>query len=141
MALKAPHLFTPLNSNDPAVTDLYAPLNPTKTPAQVAAAVAAGTADNYRNRNVSNTTPVQLVANAASVRVLPQNPRRTGLLIQNKDPVSDLFIGFGQKATINSLSVAPGGYVLLDFTTPNSEVYAFATANIQAVFVDMSRGT
>ena len=138
MGAKSPHLFLPLSSNDPAVTDLWAPVNPAKTAAQQAAAAASG--DNYRNRNVSNTTPVQLVANAASVRVLPQNPRRTGLLIQNKDPVADLFIGFGQQANINSLSVAPGGYILLDFTCPNSEVYAFATSNIQAVFVDMSRG-
>ena len=118
---------------DPRVTELSQPLRP-PIPRN-----DAGGLDNFRNRTVTSTTPIQLVA-GAQLRVLPTNPRRTGLLIQNKDATNSLFIGFGNGADSNALSIAPGGYVLLDFTCPNSEVYAFATANLQAVFVEMSRG-
>lgn len=129
--------WIPDTPGDPYVTRLDGAYRPPQS--QVNPATGAP-ADGYRNRNVANTTPIQLVANAPSIRVLPANPRRTGLLIQNKDTTADLFVGFGNAADQNSLSVAAGGYVLLDFTTPASEVYAFAVANIQAVFVDMSRG-
>lgn len=118
---------------DPRVTDLTQVLRPPK-PKNL-----DGTLDAYRNRTITNTTPIQLVAGVA-VRVLPANPRRTGLLIQNKDTTSALFLGFGNSADANGLSVPAGGFVLFDFTTPAGEVYAFSNANIQAVFIDMSRG-
>ena len=94
----------------------------------------------WRNLNVANTTPIQLVTNAASIRVLPNNARRSGLLIQNKDTTADLFIGFGLQADLNAFLVPAKGSILLDFTCPNSEVYAFAIANIQCVFIEMTRG-
>lgn len=129
--------WIPDQPGDPDVTRLDGAFRPPQS--QVNPATGAPV-DGYRNRNVANTTPIQLVGGAASVRVLPANPRRTGLLIQNKDTTADLFIGFGNAADASSISVAAGGYILLDFTTPASEVYAFAVANVQAVFVDMSRG-
>ena len=125
---------------DARLTDLDAPLRPPGRVAGEPLPTTGGSIDNYRNKNIANTTPIQLVGNAPSVRVLPNNPRRTGLLIQNKDATAALLVGFGVAADINSLSIAAGGYILLDFTCPNSEVYAFSTANIQAVFIDMTRG-
>lgn len=125
---------------DARLTDLSMPLRPPGRQAGEALPVTGQAIDNYRNRNISNTTPIALVGGAPSVRVLPNNPRRSGLLIQNKDTTTALFVGFGLAADANSISIAAGGFILLDFTCPNSEVYAFSTANIQAVFVDMTRG-
>lgn len=133
------YVALPDQSYDPRVTDMSKPLRPPK--GTLNPDTGEIVKDQYRNRNVSNTTPIQLVGNAASIRVLPNNPRRTGLLIQNKDATNVLYYGFGQAADINSLSLAAGGVLLLDFTTPNSEVWFFATANIQTVVTDISRGT
>lgn len=122
----------PDQAYDPRVTDLDNPLIPP-------AATGPGSLDNFRNRNVANTTPTQLVANV-STRILGANPRRTGLLIQNKDATASLFFAFGNAADITSVSVPPGGYALFDFTTPASELYLFSTANIQVSVLEMIRG-
>ena len=119
---------------DPRVTALDFPLRPPIS------RNADGTPDNFRNRNLRNTTPIQLVGGAAGVRVLPANPRRTGLIIQNKDAAATLFVGYGVQADINSFQIAPGGSILEDFTAPAGEVYLFSTANIQAILIDTSRG-
>lgn len=123
----------PDQAYDPRVTDITQPLRP-PPPRN-----ADGQLDNFRNKTFANTTPIQLVA-GVSIRVLPANPRRTGILIQNKDTTNALFIGFGNTADANALSIPAGGFILLDFTCPATEVYAFSAANIQAVFIDMSRG-
>jgi hypothetical protein len=73
------------------------------------------------------------------VRVLPANPRRTGLILQNKDPTAVLYFSFGVAADTNSPFLNPGQFMLLDFTTPASELYLFATANIVASATDMTR--
>ena len=117
---------------DPRITDLSRPLRP-PTPK------TAGGLDTFRNRTITNTTPIQLTANVG-VRALPKNERRTGLLIQNRDAAANLFVGFGNSADSTSVSVPPGGFMLFDFTCPAGEVYLFAIANVQAVLVDMSRG-
>lgn len=137
MGRRTQYSWLPDSAYDPGVTQLARAFRP---PQSQINPVTGKPVDGYRNRNVANTTPIQLVANAASIRVLPANPRRTGLLIQNKDTTTALFVSFGNAADANSLSIAAGGFVLLDFTTPASEVYAFSTANIQCVFIDMSRG-
>ncbi len=50
------------------------------------------------------------VAGLVSEQVVPANPLRTYLLIQNKNGASDMFINFGQKATaLNGLIIDPGG--------------------------------
>lgn len=136
MGRRTEYSYLPDAGYDVGVTSLRRALRPPVSPVNPATGIPA---DGYRNKNVANTTPIQLVGNAQSVRVLPANLRRSGLLVQNKDPTAALNISFGNAADANSLSVAPGGYLLFDFTTPNSEVYAFSTANIQCVFVDMSR--
>jgi hypothetical protein len=124
----------PDQAYDPRVTSLEFPLRP-PVPKN-----ADGTLDNFRNRNLRNTTPIQLVGGAASVRVLPANPRRTGLIIQNKDTAATLFVGYGIQADLNAFQIPPGGSILEDFTCPAGEVYLFSTANIQAVLIDTTRG-
>lgn len=127
------YVALPDQAYDPRLTDLSNPVRPPS------ARSGTGALDKFVNRTITNTAPIQLVANAGQ-RVLPNNRRRVGLLIQNKDTTNDLFIGFGNAADANSLSIPARGFILLDFACPASEVYAFATANIQAVFVDMTRG-
>jgi hypothetical protein len=122
----------PDQSYDSRVTDMSSPLI-TPGPA------LGGVLDNFKNRNIRNTAAIQLQANVA-LRVLGQNFRRTGLLIQNKDSAATLFIAYGNVADINSLGLPPGGFILEDFTTPKDEVWLFATANIQATVVETMRG-
>lgn len=130
----------PDSPSDPRITDTSNPLRaPGRRPGQPLPRMS-NAPDNFRNRTVVNTTPIQLVAGAAAVRVLPNNERRTGLIIQNKDTTADLFIGFGNAADANSFALKAGVSILLDFTCPAGEVYAFSASAIQAVFVEMSRG-
>jgi hypothetical protein len=138
---------------DPRVTDLSKPFNvPAATGPQAIQTDAAGNPigpagfglagnakDQWRNRTISNTFPISLLAGVA-IRVLPANPRRTGLLIQNKDAAATLFFAFGNIADINGLQIAAGGGILYDFSTPATELYLFcAAANIQATVQEMSR--
>lgn len=124
---------TPDQPYDPRVTDLSRPLIPPKPTND------QGGIDNYRNRNQRGTIPVQLVANVAQ-RILPNNLRRTGLIIQNKDTVASVFVGWGNSADSNAFALPAGAVVLEDFCCPASEVYLFATANVQAVVVETTRG-
>ena len=133
MARFAPYRPLPDQPYDARLTDLNNPLRPPR------GAPAKAQPDTFRNRTIANSTPITLVGNAASIRVLPANFRRVGLLIQNRDTTSALFIGFGVVADANSFSVAAGQSILLDFTCPRSEIYAFATSNLLSVFVDMTR--
>jgi hypothetical protein len=141
----------PDSGYDPRVTDLSRPLNvPGSTGPQAGipytdpstgapATVAGGPGQGWKNNNVSNTIPIQLVA-GVSTRALPNNPKRTGLLIQNKDPTSTLNVSFGNDLQGLGLNIGPGGYILLDFTTTPDPVYLFcAGANIQTIVVEFSR--
>ena len=125
----------PDQAYDPRITDMDHPFNvPAATGPQT-----VGGSDGWTNRNISNLTPFQLVA-GVGVRALAANPRRTGIIIQNKDPTATLFANFNIAADINSLSFPPGAVLLLDFTTVPGELYLFCpSANIQAAVVEISR--
>jgi hypothetical protein len=122
----------PWDITSAGITDTHHPLNPkpvTNRP----------NPDQFRNRNGRATFPVQLIGLAPSVRVLGANPRRTGLIIQNKDAVTPLYVGYGTQANVNSFYVAPLGAILEDFTTPGDEIWLYATTNLQAVIVETTR--
>ena len=126
----------PDQAYDPRVTDLTNPVRPPgRKPGEPMIA-----ADQFRNRNVSNTTPFQLVAGAVAIRALPKNLRRTGLQIQNKDATGVLFYAFGNGADISGLQLAAGASALYDFTTPSDELYLFSANAIQVTILEMSRG-
>jgi hypothetical protein len=94
------------------------------------------------NRNVSNTTPILLPAlMTSSVRQLPANPLRTGLLIQNKDAANTITVSFGNDTQGLGLNIAPGVTMLLDFTTPGDSVYLFNgnATTVQAVVTEIVR--
>lgn len=125
---------------DPRITDINNPVRP-PTPSGTVTLPNGQRVDQFRNRNRRNTTPIQLVGGAPSIRVLPANPLRTGLIIQNKDSAATLFVSYGSQADVNSLQIAAGGNILEDFTCPKDEVYLFSVAaNIQVVIIETSRG-
>jgi hypothetical protein len=147
----------PDQAYDPRVTDLSRPLNiPGVTGPQAGipwidpstglttsgAAInpqGGPTSGGWINRNVSNTIPFNLVA-GVSVRALPYNQKRTGLIIQNKDAVNALNVSFANDLGANGMQISAGVTVLLDFTTPPDTVYLFANvANIQCIVIEYSR--
>jgi hypothetical protein len=124
----------PFDISSAGVTDLRNPLNPQPIDPR-----NRKKPDEFRNKNGRATFPVQVIGLAASVRVLGANPRRTGLIIQNKDAVTPLYIGYGTQANVNSFYVGPLGSILEDFTCPSDEVWVYATTNVQAVFIETTR--
>ena len=91
------------------------------------------------NKNVANTTPFLLTA-GISVRVLPANPKRTGILLCNKDAANVLNYSWGNDAGLLGHALGPGATLLLDFTTPSSELYVISgTANMQISVGEMVR--
>ncbi len=121
----------PDDSSDARLTDLSRPLLP--TPQNFAL-------DSFVNRNLTSTTPYVLVGLAPAVRALPRNPRRVGLLIQNKDPGADLFYSLGNNLSGDGIIIPPRGSVLFDFTTPPDEVYLYSAANVYCLVVEIIRG-
>lgn len=116
---------------DVRVTDLGRPLKPPAFAAEL---------DGFKNRNLTSTIPVQLQA-GLSVRILPRNLRRSGLLIQNVDVAADIRYSFGNDlGTSGLLLKANGSAALFDFTTPPDELYLFSTANASVIVLEMTRG-
>ena len=134
MALRSPNIRVPDQSYDPRVTDLSQPLIPPGRDPNSGASL-----DNFRNRNIRNTSAIQLQTGIA-LRVLGANLRRTGLIVQNKDAAANAFIAYGNAANGTSFQLAPGGSILEDFTCPSGELWAFSAANIQIVVIETSRG-
>ena len=87
----------------------------------------------------SNPVPFTLIANAPAIVICSQNPYRKGLMIQNKDLVDILYVGFGSLADIRAFQIAPlGGTALLDFICPTDTISVFATANISGFLVEFA---
>lgn len=127
----------PDSAYDPRITDMRRPLNAPKT--------GDFSPDSFVNRNITNTTPFQLVGNGPPIRALPRNPRRVGLQINNIDIASNLIYSFGNAITTSTggaigLTLIPNGMALYDFSTPPDELYLFSTANIYVIVMDITRG-
>jgi hypothetical protein len=143
--------YTPLpdQAYDPRVTDLSKPFNvPAATGPQALPAGTLVSADGmplpgaragWVNRNITNTIPVQLQT-GVSLRILPTNPKRTGIIIQNLDATAALNFSFSNDLAGNGAQIGAGGSVLLDFTCPPDTLYLFCgTANIRALVMEFSR--
>ena len=62
----------------------------------------------WENKYTASLYP--FVATPVALIVIPANPRRAYVLIQNKDAASDLLVNFGQKPTaFNGVIIEPGG--------------------------------
>jgi hypothetical protein len=87
----------------------------------------------------SSPVPFTLIGGAPAIVIASQNPFRKGLMIQNKDLVDILYVGFGSLADVRAFQLAPlGGTVLLDFVCPTDTISVFATANISGYFVEFA---
>lgn len=67
------------------------------------------------------------------------NPWRVGMMLQNKDPVDNLFFSFGPIANELSGFLTPQATLLLDFICPSDQVSVFALVAISGNFKDFSR--
>ncbi len=62
----------------------------------------------YRNSDTATNFP--FVIGLQSTQIIPANPLRVYLLVQNKDAGADMFINFGQKANaFNGVIIIPRG--------------------------------
>lgn len=66
-------------------------------------------------------------------------PWRVGLMLQNKDPVDNLFYSFGTVANELSGFLTPRATIILDFICPTDQVTVFALVAISGNFKDFSR--
>ncbi len=84
------------------------------------------------------------VIGLTSERIIPANPLRSYLLVQNKSAASDMFINFGQKATtFNGVIIIPrgnyefiGGAVGGSFVPSDSVWLLGAAAGLEGVLVE-----
>lgn len=94
--------------------------------------------------NPYTATNFPFVIGTESMQIVPANPLRTYLLIQNKDAGSDMFINFGQKAnSFNGVIIVPrGNYEFVGGSQggpfcPNDSVWVIGTAAVmQGVLVE-----
>jgi len=168
MGKKTSYKPLPDQAYDPRITDLSKPLNVpgltgpqasipytdasgnVTSGADMVAGIPPGTPQNsplrggasgWINRNVTNTIPFQLTA-GQTTRALPNNYKRTGVIIQNLDATATLNYSWANDLQGFGAQIPPGGSVLLDFTTPPDVLYLFVggLANIQALVIEFSRG-
>jgi hypothetical protein len=102
--------------------------------------VGAGTAPaGFVNRDRFTVTP--FVSAAASVQVLAQNEKRSGLLIQNQSATLTLFFNLGSAAGANiGIQLTAGQGILFDIVVPNNYVtVAFVGGNGFGVVAEGSR--
>ena len=65
-------------------------------------------AQRWLNKSSASNYPFRI--GTTSEQIVPANPLRTYLLIQNKDAGADMFVNFGQKATLfNGIIIIPRG--------------------------------
>jgi hypothetical protein len=81
------------------------------------------------------TTPIPFRLDAnIPVNILQANPHRKGLLIQNLDPVDNLYVSYGLVISVDNFTqlffIGPLGYQLLDYVTPTDAVWLFATVDL-----------
>jgi hypothetical protein len=87
---------------------------------------------------VTANMPFTLVGGAIAQVIASQDPNRKALILQNKDPIGNLFYEFGPLADGTSTFLTPGMYILLDFVCPTDRVTVFAMVNVSGSLKTMS---
>lgn len=119
------------SSYDPEVTDFSLKFNGRKD----------GESTSPARTGVIRASPIAftLIANAPAIVIASQNAYRKGLMIQNKDLIDILYVGFGGLADVRAFQIAPlGGTMLLDFVCPTDTISVFATANVSGFLVEFA---
>jgi len=83
--------------------------------------------------------PFALTANAPAIVIAIQDPFRKGMLLQNLDPVTALFVGFGTLADANQFQLVANQTLLFDFVCPTDFISVFATANVRGYLATFSQ--
>lgn len=102
----------------------------------------AGVVPDWYNNYTTSNFPFTLAA-SVSQKVLPANPLRSYLLVQNKDAATDMFIAFNTNANAyNGIIIIPrGNYEFIGGANggafvPAGDIYCFSTAAIDGVVVE-----
>jgi len=103
-----------------------------------------GPIENWKNRFTQANYPFTLTVANQSQKVLPANPYRVYVLIQNKNGAADMFINFGMAAgAYNGIIIIPrGNYELIGgekggaFVPRDSINVMSATAGIEGVVTE-----
>jgi hypothetical protein len=87
---------------------------------------------------VSTEIPFTLVGGAVAKVIASSDPERTGMMLQNADPVSNLFYAFGRLADATSRFLTPGMVLLRDFNCPTDRISVFAATNVSGALATES---
>lgn len=79
---------------------------------------------------LTTSIPFRLVGGAPAQVLAAYDPNRKGFLLQNKDPVDDLFYELGALADETSTILPPRNGILFDFTTPCDRISVFSLVDI-----------
>jgi len=103
-----------------------------------------GDSSEWQNRYTQNNIPFTLEVADLSELIIPANPLRVYVLVQNKDAAADIFINFGNDATdYNGIIIIPrGNYELIGGAIggaycPSNSIYLMCeTANVSGVVTE-----
>jgi hypothetical protein len=77
-------------------------------------------------RNVNSFATYPFVIGAAPITILPNNPRRSLLLVQNQSASDDLYVNFSADAGVNvGIMLVAGAGVFFDYVCPNNSVSVY----------------
>jgi hypothetical protein len=88
---------------------------------------------------VTTEIPFTLVGGAVAIVIASSDPERTGLSLQNGDPVANLFYSFGRLADATSRFLTPGMVLLRDFNTPTDRISVFSLVNVSGILATEAR--
>lgn len=102
--------------------------------------LAPGQEDKPRTGPIQTTEiPFTLVGGAVAQVLASADPERTGLVLQNLDPIADLYYAFGRLADATSRKLTPGMVLLRDFNCPTDRISVFALVNVSGALATESR--
>jgi hypothetical protein len=94
----------------------------------------------YSQRSQTFSSTFFAAVGDGSQLVLPSNPARVYLLVQNLGAADPLYINFGKDASAaDGVRIVAGGNIILDYACPTDDVYAFMDAAAAQQFILVSR--
>ena len=104
----------------------------------------AGLIPEWVNNYTASIFPFTLTTANQSEQIIPANPMRTYVLIQNKDAAADMFVNFGNNATayVGVIIIPRGNYEFIGganggpFCPSDSINVMSATAGVEGVVVE-----
>ena len=111
--------------------------NPYFSKGRIPAQYAPGNAPiNAQPANITGSTSQIQITNVSTL-LLPADPNRKWLFMQNNDAIGVVTIAFGIQAAINLGAVlrANGGGIVIDYNCPTSAIYGIGTIASNSNFV------